>query len=593
MRATGMRIGLAVVLLCLTTGNASALGVRSGFTATILTGGLNQPTAAAFAPDGRLVVLEKGGTVRLWTAAGGLRADPLLSIATCTDSEMGLLGLAFDPEFPANHFLYLYHTQPPGGDPRRCGEGTVAGRIDRVVRVTLGDDAIDPSSLVVLLTGLRTDGGNHDGGGLAFEPDGELYVGVGDTGVGDGGAPGTSTNPYAHDLQQLEGKILRLGRDGSPAPGNPFAAMGGDAAFVFAYGLRNPFRFSFDPIEPGPHLLWVGDVGQNTWEEIDVVHAGDDLGWPRCEGREPQPACPGASVPPVYVYPHPGNANQSVSVTGGVFYDGAQFDDAYRGDYFFGDYGLDQVYRATPNTSRDGFTGAPEVFSNDPGQPVEFFVGPDGALYWVAIGLGAIVRVTEDGQPGGAIGGCERTVARVTANALARAGRRVAACLASGCTPAPPHVARRKITSACDAAGRSRVCARLGCVPCDGVADVAACAGRAAVTAASALAAPLAGAVRSRCRSATARVGARTGAERLRAMVACADAGATACVPPPSSPVPSAKGLVRPCHAPPPDVCATLACAVCGGPSDLASCLAVSGIDVVDALGGSILGMLP
>src|SRR6185436_20286661 len=104
---------------------------------------------------------------------------------------------------------------------------------------------------------------------------------------------------------------------------------GGAADFVFAYGLRNPFRIT---IQPDTGLLWVGDVGQVTWEEIDVVRAGDDLGWPQCEGFEPTATCPGGSVPPVHVYGHEGDG---ASVTGGVFYTGSQFAPAYRGSYFF------------------------------------------------------------------------------------------------------------------------------------------------------------------------------------------------------------------------------------------------------------------
>ena len=109
-------------------GHAAALTVAPGFTATPVVTGLDSPTAAAFAPDGRLFVLEKAGAVRAWSPTTGLASAPLATLPSCTDSEMGLLGLAFDPEFTRNGFLYLYHTLPPGGDPARCAEGTGAGR---------------------------------------------------------------------------------------------------------------------------------------------------------------------------------------------------------------------------------------------------------------------------------------------------------------------------------------------------------------------------------------------------------------------------------------------------------------------------------
>src|SRR5262249_29627714 len=282
---------------------AVAVTATPGFSAVPVVTGLNQPTGAAFAPDGRLFVLEKAGAVRVTTPSGVLAPAPLVTLPSCTDSEMGLLGLAFDPLFTSNRRLYLYHTQPPGGDVGRCAEGSRAGRRNRVVRVTVSGDRVDPASLVEILGGMRTDNGNHDGGCLRIGPDGFLYVGVGETGRGDGGGPGDSTNPYARDLASLEGKILRLGLDGGPAPGNPFLGRGGAADFVFASGLRNPFRFTFDA---RTGLLWVADVGQSTFEEIDIVHAGDDLGWPMCEAFAPSPPGPARTGPPIYAYAHTG-----------------------------------------------------------------------------------------------------------------------------------------------------------------------------------------------------------------------------------------------------------------------------------------------
>jgi glucose/arabinose dehydrogenase len=574
---------------------ASAVPVRAGFTAVTLFDGLTGPTAATFLPDGRLLVLEKAGRVRVWTTAGGLAPDPLLTLPVCTDSEMGLLGVAVDPAFVADGFLYLYYTHPPGGDVARCGEGTTAGRVNRVARVTLAAGAIDPASLVVLIDGIRTDGGNHDGGCLRIGPDERLYVGVGDTGFRDGGPPGASTNPYAQDVQRLEGKILRVNRDGTPPADNPFS--GGNAAFVYALGLRNPFRFAFDPIRPGPGFLWLADVGQNTWEEVDVVRAGDDLGWPRCEGPEPTATCPGTSVPPIYVYRHPGLPDESVSITGGVHYDGAQFDESFLGDYFFGDFGLNQVYRAEVNESRDGIVGDPEVFSNDAGSPVDFLVGPDGALYWVAIGTGAVVRVTQDGRPGAAIGGCERRAGTVAARLLTQSAKRLAACYRRGqptCDLGVGRAMRRRLgrpaARSCDAGARARVCARFGCSTCASIDDLVTCVSTATASAASA-AAPLGPAAPSSCRTATARATLRAASLRMTSIVACADRGEPTCVPPPNPTVPSTNGLVRPCATPPADVCSALECAACATAPDLATCITTHITDPTDALAAAILGV--
>ena len=578
---------------------AFAITVTAGFSASEYVTGLDEPTAAAFAPDGRLIVLEKGGRVRLWTAADGLRATPLLTLPVCTASEMGLLGIVFDPGFATNGFLYLYYTQPPGGVATRCNEGTDAGRVNRVVRATLGPSTIDPSSLVVIVDGMRTDNGNHDGGALRIGPDGFLYVGTGDSGRGDSGPPGAATNPYAQDVQHLEGKILRVALDGSAPADNPFVAMGGNAARVWAFGLRNPFRIAFDPIRPGPGHLWVGDVGQNTWEEIDVVRAGDDLGWPQCEGFEPDAECPGDSVPPVHVYRHPGNPGESVSVTGGVHYDGAQFEEGYRGDYFFGDYGLDRVFRMRVNETRDGFVGEREVFASDAGNPVEFLVGPDGALYWVAVGAGTIVRVTQDGRPGASIGGCERALGRAAAAWLPRIARQSATCFARGrescLPPATPRASgriRRAVRRACDAAAVSRVCMRFGCVPCASTADLLACALRATAGATGTVIDPLAGVDANRCSVAVARAGGIAGADRLDAIVECANAGGAACVPPPQPPEPPSGRLARPCREVSPDLCAALACTPCTTSTDLARCIAARGAEPIDALARTMLGIV-
>src|SRR5215510_9979784 len=155
---------------------------------------------------------------------------------------MGLLGVAVDPDFVRTGFVYLYRSQAGAG-----GCETSTGRFNQVVRGTMAGGSVGPSSLTVLLDGIRTDHGNHDGGVLRIGPDRKLYVGVGDTGLGDSQGPGFSTNPYAQDLSSLNGKILRLNLDGSVPADNPFVGTAGARGEVWAYGFRNPFRMSFDP----------------------------------------------------------------------------------------------------------------------------------------------------------------------------------------------------------------------------------------------------------------------------------------------------------------------------------------------------------
>ena len=138
---------------------------------------------------------------------------------------------------------------------------------------------------------------------------------MGDTGIGDGGAPGQSTNPYSQDLGALEGKVLRLELDGSPAAGNPFIGTAGARPEIYARGFRNPFRMSFDP-QTG--RLWAADVGQATIEEIDIVQAGGNYAWPRCEGTLPAGCQQPGDIDPVFTYPHSGTGALGNSVTGGA-----------------------------------------------------------------------------------------------------------------------------------------------------------------------------------------------------------------------------------------------------------------------------------
>jgi len=357
-----------------------------GYEDTQVASGLSQPTAIAFLPDGRLLITEKAGALKL---KGAGAPTTLATIPVCSNSEMGLLGIAVDPSFTSNGYIYLYRTESAGG----CS--SASGRSNEVIRVTMDPgDTVNLASLTVLLTGMRTDNGNHDGGVLRIGPDGKLYVGVGDTGNGDNqGCPGSSTNPYSQDLNELQGKVLRLNLDGTIPGDNPYFGQLGRRGEIFASGFRNPWRMSFDPITDN---LWVGDVGDLAFEEIDIVTAAGNYGWPQCEATNHPAGCanPG-DINPIFEYSHnggcPGESNNSLgtSITGGSFA-GAAFG-AFANDYVFGDYTGNKLYRLAPNGLRTGITGSAVTIVTGAGNPVDVITGPDGAIYYVAIG-GAEIR---------------------------------------------------------------------------------------------------------------------------------------------------------------------------------------------------------
>lgn len=283
--------------------------------------GFSRPVEAVALPgDGRLLVVEKTGTVRFLEDGkpGPVFLD--LSDEVSDGNEQGLLGLAFDPEFASNGRVYVDYTDVNGDT--------------RIVRFAVADGVADPASGEVLLA-IDQPEPNHNGGWIGFGPDGLLYIGTGDGG-GRGDRHGRTGN--GQDTNVLLGKILRIDPKGEPyaiPQGNPFAA-GGGAPEVFVTGVRNPWRNAFDG-----NLLYVADVGQNAWEEISVVdvtkEAGANLGWRTMEGRECYPAgamcVQGGMVMPIHVYGH----DVGCSITGGIVYRGAALP-ALAGRYFFADY---------------------------------------------------------------------------------------------------------------------------------------------------------------------------------------------------------------------------------------------------------------
>ena len=287
---------------------------------------MNTPIGIFNAGDGsqRLFIIEQKGLIRI-LKDGQLALQPFLDIQERIESggfEQGLLGLAFHPRYVENGLFYVNYTDL-GGD-------TVIARFQVSAE---SPDLADPASELILLQ-VKQPYENHNGGGMAFGPDGFLYLGL-----GDGGSAGDPQG-NAQNLTNLLGKLLRIDVDGAEPyvipSDNPFAQQGGMPE-IWAYGLRNPWRFSFDRLTGD---LYIGDVGQSAWEEINFLPAGDrggvNFGWDFMEGNHAYEGTAPASLPltgPVAEYSH----DLGCSVTGGVVYRGSALP-AWYGIYLFSDF---------------------------------------------------------------------------------------------------------------------------------------------------------------------------------------------------------------------------------------------------------------
>jgi glucose/arabinose dehydrogenase len=350
-----------------------------------VTGGLTTPVGIANAGDGsgRLFVLELAGRVRIVEPDGTLRPQPFVDISerVLSGGERGLLGIAFHPSFRSNGRLFVHYS--------RAGDGaTVLSEL----RADAARRTAPPDSERILLTQSQPFG-NHNGGQLAFGPDGYLYLGLGDG--GSGGDP--FGNAQSTDV--LLGKILRLDVDGAASggrayaipPDNPFAPQGirpgGGRPEIWALGLRNPWQFSFDP-EGGD--LYIADVGQNAWEEVNRQpgdsRGGENYGWDVMEGRhcfEPDDCDQAGYVKPIAEYSH----EQGCSVTGGHVYRGARQPEL-QGVYVFGDYCSGLVF----TLQVDEGTRTPKVVAESTFGISAFGTDEDGEIYVAGI-QGTIHRV--------------------------------------------------------------------------------------------------------------------------------------------------------------------------------------------------------
>ena len=364
------------------------------------------PTALAFTPDGRMLVTSKSGELYLYDEGGdripnAASGDPWsLKLSVCANSERGLLGVAVDPDFEMNNFIYLYYTDRRAECPDK-EPGDPGNPYNRVSRFEMNGDVVDKSSEKVLIDGIPSPNGNHNGGDLHFGNDEKLYVSVGD-GACDYAEKTRCQyeNDAARDNHVLLGKILRIEPDGTIPADNPYAGQRNsarcspppvDAAAApenpgisrteagdfcketFVKGFRNPFRFAVDYDAEGTRLF-INDVGGQRWEEVDeavfgpnnTLDSGNDYGWNICEGRHDNPYrggrenCDSATkTAPIHEYNH---STGCESVTAGTFVpNNSNWPAEYRDDYLYGDFVCGRIFSLSPKNdggyARDTFIG--------------------------------------------------------------------------------------------------------------------------------------------------------------------------------------------------------------------------------------------
>lgn len=373
------------VVLLTTISFAQTIGLQTFAT------GFSSPVAIVNAGDSRLFVVQRGGAIRILNANGTINATNFLTLTSSTivsGGERGLLGLAFHPNYATNGYFYVNYTRASDG-------ATVIARYN----VSANPDVADANSGQVLLT-VSQPFSNHNGGSLVFGPDGYLYIGM-----GDGGSFGDPNN-YGQNINSLLGKMLRIDVDGgSPYAipvGNPFAGATPGADEIWATGMRNPWKFSFDR-QTGD--LWIADVGQDVTEEINKVSTplttGLNFGWRCYEANIPYntSGCQSASN---YFMPVANYAlgNGYCSITGGYVYRGSTYPNMI-GKYIFSDYCSNRIGWVGNN---GGTITWSSVFT---GNFVSFGEDINGELYVAGISNGTISKIidtslgTEDFQRNG------------------------------------------------------------------------------------------------------------------------------------------------------------------------------------------------
>ncbi|WP_284740586.1 PQQ-dependent sugar dehydrogenase [Amycolatopsis sp. RTGN1] len=379
------------MLPVVSTGVAAAAALPPGFVLRDTDTGLGQYqlTDFAYLPDGSVLATAKDGRVR-WLPVTGT-GKTIATLPTRSVSDLGLVGVAVTPDYPTSHAIYLTRSLNVG-----------SGWVMRLSKFTVGLDAAGaPASLVGEQTLFEVPGffDVHGINSVIPAADGTLWLSIGDSGdftKVDAGAL------RSQDINQPYGKIFHLAADGKGVPGNPYydaANPASSASKVFARGFRNPFRMTIDQYSGLPV---VGDVGWNTWEEVDVVQRGSNQGWPCWEGNHPTPGystlagCAGvANQAPIFEYQHGSGPMQGNSVTGGIVYNGSSYPAAYRGSYFFGDYVTHKLWTMKYD-DQGRLTQAPQnppVFT-DVGGPTKFAAAVNGDIVYADILSGKLRRLS-------------------------------------------------------------------------------------------------------------------------------------------------------------------------------------------------------
>lgn len=352
---------------CILFNQVSAQTLPSGFTQVQVASGITNPTVMSFSPDGRLFVAGQSGVMRV-IKNGVLLTKPFISLSVNASGERGLLGIAFDPNFNSNNYLYLYYTLPTAAN-------------NRISRFTASGDTVIPGSESIILNLDPLSGAtNHNGGTMKFGNDGMLYVGIGEN----------ANSANSQNLDTYHGKVIRINPNGTIPAGNPYPTGTVQRRSVWQYGLRNPYTLS---VQSTTGKIFVNDVGQNTWEEINNATTGGlNFGWPTAEGNSVNPAF----TNPIYAYSHGSGDDHGCAITGGTFYNPTvnTYPPAYTGAYFYVDFCNNWInYLTISGTTATRFPFATGIA----GSPVSITTGNDGNLYFLSRSNNAVYKVVYNG----------------------------------------------------------------------------------------------------------------------------------------------------------------------------------------------------